>query len=150
MESCLACRHPDLIRVHIPEITKPTEDAAGQKKLVSSGDCPFCNSSNGLSILGAQAASLTSAMIGTLYTTPFNRDKKLLTFSDSVQDAAHRAGFYGARTYRTTLRTAIAHTVYSIKRPSQSWASRTSDCGQGGTKTTCSRSYWDKMRLPCT
>jgi DEAD/DEAH box helicase domain-containing protein len=50
-------------------------------------------------------------MIGVLYTTPFNQDKKLLTFSDSVQDAAHRAGFYGARTYRTTLRTAIAHTI---------------------------------------
>jgi DEAD/DEAH box helicase domain-containing protein len=78
VEGCLACGHPDPIRVHIPEITKSIEDAPGQKKLVSSGDCPFCNSSNGLSILGAQAASLTSAMIGTLYTTPFNRDKKLL------------------------------------------------------------------------
>jgi DEAD/DEAH box helicase domain-containing protein len=111
VESCISCGHGDLIRVHIPEITKSAEDPDGQKKLVSSGDCPFCSSSNGLSILGAQAASLTSAMIGTLYTTPFNRDKKLLTFSDSVQDAAHRAGFYGARTYRTTLRTAIAHTI---------------------------------------
>ncbi|MBI4783026.1 MAG: DEAD/DEAH box helicase [Oscillatoriophycideae cyanobacterium NC_groundwater_1537_Pr4_S-0.65um_50_18] len=111
VEGCIACGHTDLIRVHIPEITKSAEDSDGQKKLVSSGDCPFCGSSNGLSILGAQAASLTSAMIGTLYTTPFNHDKKLLTFSDSVQDAAHRAGFYGARTYRTTLRTAIAHTI---------------------------------------
>lgn len=110
-EQCIACGHPDLIRVHVPEITKPAKDSDDQKKLVSSGDCPYCHSTNGLSILGAQAASLTSAMIGTLYTTPFNRDKKLLTFSDSVQDAAHRAGFYGARTYRTTLRTAIAHTV---------------------------------------
>lgn len=110
IESCLSCGHPNLIRVHLPEILHE-ENHNGQKKLVSSGDCPFCGSSNGLSILGAQAASLTSAMIATLYTTPFNRDKKLLTFSDSVQDAAHRAGFYGARTYRTTLRTAIAHTV---------------------------------------
>ena len=110
VEGCLSCGHRDLIRVHIPEILHE-ENHNGQRKLVSSGDCPFCGSSNGLSILGAQAASLTSAMIATLYTTPFNRDKKLLTFSDSVQDAAHRAGFYGARTYRTTLRTAIAHTV---------------------------------------
>ncbi|MBW4523225.1 MAG: DEAD/DEAH box helicase [Scytolyngbya sp. HA4215-MV1] len=110
VEQCLSCGNADLIRVHIPDILHE-ENHNGQKKTVSSGDCPFCGSSNGLSILGAQAASLTSAMIGTLYTTPFNRDKKLLTFSDSVQDAAHRAGFYGARTYRTTLRTAIAHTV---------------------------------------
>jgi len=116
VESCLSCAHSDLIRVHIPEIVHE-ESHNGQKKLVSSGDCPFCSSSNGLSILGAQAASLTSAMIGTLYTTPFNRDKKLLTFSDSVQDAAHRAGFYGARTYRTTLRTAIAHTITANDSP---------------------------------
>ena len=78
VEGCLACGHPGLIRVHIPEITKSIEDAPGQKKLVSSGDCPFCNSSNGLSILGAQAASLTSAMIGTLYTTPSNSKFKTL------------------------------------------------------------------------
>ncbi|MFZ4441580.1 MAG: helicase-related protein, partial [Syntrophales bacterium] len=37
----------------------------------------------------------------------FNQDKKLLTFSDSVQDAAHRAGFFAARTYRFNLRGAI-------------------------------------------
>lgn len=87
------------------------ETRDGQKHLVVTHDCPYCNSSSGLTILGAQASSLTSAMIGVLYTTPYNADKKLLAFSDSVQDAAHRAGFYGARTYRTTLRTAIARMV---------------------------------------
>jgi len=110
VEQCLSCGNSDLIRVHVPEIVYEA-NRNEQKTLTSSGDCPFCGSTNGLSILGAQAASLTSAMIGVLFTTPFNRDKKLLTFSDSVQDAAHRAGFYGARTYRTTLRTAIAHTI---------------------------------------
>lgn len=112
VKTCQSCGHLELIHVHVPSFTR-TETHEGQKSTVSHNDCPFCGSSNGLSILGAQAASLTSAMIGVLYTTPFNRDKKLLTFSDSVQDAAHRAGFFGARTYRTTLRTAIAHTVRS-------------------------------------
>ncbi|AFY92884.1 helicase family protein with metal-binding cysteine cluster [Chamaesiphon minutus PCC 6605] len=107
---CLSCNSEGLIAVEIPDNTK-NDTHQGQKQLVSTNDCPYCQSSSGLSILGAQAASLTSAMIGVLYTTPFNHDKKLLTFSDSVQDAAHRAGFYGARTYRTTLRTAIAHTI---------------------------------------
>ena len=97
----------------IPDSNKD-ESHQGQKHTISHNDCPFCHSSSGLSILGAQAASLTSAMIGVLYTTPFNTDKKLLTFSDSVQDASHRAGFYAARTYRTTLRTAIAHTVRNL------------------------------------
>ena len=107
---CRSCGHQDLLRVHIPNILRE-ESYQGKKRSVSSHDCPYCNSSSGLSIIGAQAASLTSAMIGVLYATPFNQDKKLLTFSDSVQDAAHRAGFYGARTYRTTLRTAIAQTI---------------------------------------
>ena len=109
-KSCRSCGHAHLLRVQIPDILKE-ESYQGKKRSVASHDCPYCNSSSGLSIIGAQAASLTSAMIGVLYATPFNQDKKLLAFSDSVQDAAHRAGFYGARTYRTTLRTAIAQTV---------------------------------------
>ncbi|MEB3309527.1 MAG: DEAD/DEAH box helicase [Snowella sp.] len=109
-ESCASCGHQNLIRVQVPDIsTQETEN--GQKYTVSSSDCPFCKNPNGLSILGAQSASLTSAMIGVLFTSPFNSDKKLLTFSDSVQDAAHRAGFYNARTYNTTLRTAIAKSL---------------------------------------
>lgn len=108
--SCKSCGHRELIRVQVPDISD-TEIENGQKYTVSKSDCPFCKSSNGLSILGAQSASLTSAMIGVLFTSPFNTDKKLLTFSDSVQDAAHRAGFYTARTYNTTLRTAIAKTL---------------------------------------
>lgn len=107
---CRSCGNEHLIRVHVPDNTHQ-ETRDGQKQLVITHDCPYCNSSSGLTILGAQASSLTSAMIGVLYTTPYNADKKLLAFSDSVQDAAHRAGFYGARTYRTTLRTAIARMV---------------------------------------
>lgn len=107
---CRSCGNEHLIRVHVPD-NSHQETRDGQKHLVVTHDCPYCNSSSGLTILGAQASSLTSAMIGVLYTTPYNADKKLLAFSDSVQDAAHRAGFYGARTYRTTLRTAIARMV---------------------------------------
>ncbi|OUC15160.1 MAG: RNA helicase [Alkalinema sp. CACIAM 70d] len=109
-DRCQACNHDLLIPVTIPDQTRETTHQ-GQKRIVSHTDCPVCNSKNGLSILGAQAASITSAMIGVMFTTPYNSDKKLLTFSDSVQDAAHRAGFYTARTYRTTLRTAIAYSI---------------------------------------
>ncbi|GAB4433310.1 MAG: DEAD/DEAH box helicase [Anaerolineae bacterium] len=68
--------------------------------------CPACGTDNALSIVGAQAASLSSVAISHLFTTPLNTDKKLLAFTDSVQDAAHRAAFFGARTYRFGLRTA--------------------------------------------
>ena len=61
--------------------------------------------------MGSQAASLTSVMLAQLYSSSFNDDKKLLAFSDSVQDAAHRAGFFAARTYRFNLRSAIQQCV---------------------------------------
>jgi len=62
-------------------------------------------------ILGARAASLSSVAIGHLQKSPFNGDQKLIAFSDSVQDAAHRAGFFAARTYRSVIRQALAATV---------------------------------------
>ncbi len=69
--------------------------------------CPVCHADNALSIVGSAAASLASVMLSHLFTSPLNQDKKLLAFTDSVQDAAHRAAFFGARTYRFNLRTAI-------------------------------------------
>ena len=50
-------------------------------------------------------------MIGQLMASRYNSDPKYITFSDNVQDAAHRAGFFGARTYRFTFRTALQHYV---------------------------------------
>jgi len=75
--------------------------------------CPQCDSHDSLSLLGFQAATLTSAFINHLYASRFNDDKKLLTFSDSVQDASHRAGFFGARTWRFNLRIAIQQVLRS-------------------------------------
>jgi DEAD/DEAH box helicase domain-containing protein len=72
--------------------------------------CPACGH-DGLRMLAARSTTLSSVAVGHLFTTPLNTDRKLLTFSDSVQDAAHRAGFYGARTYRFALRSAILAAV---------------------------------------
>jgi DEAD/DEAH box helicase domain-containing protein len=73
----------------------------------SHSNCPFCNAKNSLTILGARAASLTSALIGQNFSSYYNDDKKLIAFSDSVQDAAQRAGFFGARSYQFTIRSAM-------------------------------------------
>lgn len=70
-------------------------------------ECPFCHSHKGLSLMGLRSTTATSAEISQIYTSKFNDDKKLLAFSDSVQDAAHRAGFFNARTWRNALRSAI-------------------------------------------
>jgi DEAD/DEAH box helicase domain-containing protein len=73
--------------------------------------CPECGGDGALSMMGSRAASLLSVAISHLFQTEFNNDKKLLAFTDSVQDASHRAGFFGARTYRFNLRTAMQSAI---------------------------------------
>lgn len=105
---CSRCRSEELISVVEPkDIIRTVNTKKGNPRRVSNHDCPFCGSKNGLAILGSRAASLASAAIGTLFASSYNDDRKLITFSDSVQDAAHRAGFFETRTFRTTLRTAL-------------------------------------------
>lgn len=69
--------------------------------------CPFCGSIHGLSLIGVRSATAISAEVSQLYSSKFNDDKKLLAFSDNVQDAAHRAGFFNSRTWKFGLRGAI-------------------------------------------
>lgn len=76
-------------------------------------DCPYCEGDRTLTIVGSQAASLASVTVGQLFGTRFNGDKKLIAFSDSVQDAAHRAGFFEARNWRLNLRPAIAQVIHA-------------------------------------
>ena len=104
---CTACGHDEIIAVTEPNLIKERKTRQGNVIREARHDCPFCGAANGLSILGSRAASLSSVVIGTLFGSAYNQDRKLITFSDSVQDAAHRAGFFGARTFRTTLRTAL-------------------------------------------
>ncbi|WP_421794112.1 DEAD/DEAH box helicase [Hydrocarboniphaga effusa] len=77
----------------------------------STNDCPFCEGERTLTIVGSQAASLASVAVGQLFGSRYNADKKLIAFSDSVQDAAHRAGFFEARTWRFNLRPAMAQVI---------------------------------------
>jgi len=108
---CPSCGAEGLISVFVPSTEQEITLGNGARKVLSSNDCPFCGARNGLSILGARSATLSSVMISQVMASPVNDDKKMLVFSDSVQDAAHHAGFYGARTYRFTLRTAMARFI---------------------------------------
>ncbi len=105
-ERCPACDGGELVRVFVSN-----QRTQRGERHIARHDCPYCDAENGLTIMGSQAASLTSVMLAQLYSSSFNDDKKLLTFSDSVQDAAHRAGFFAARTYRFNLRSAIQQCV---------------------------------------
>jgi DEAD/DEAH box helicase domain-containing protein len=92
------------IRVWVPETNKKEGE---NKRLVGKHDCEACGGVESLTILGSRAASLTSVLIAQLFGSSFNRDKRMLAFSDNVQDASHRAGFFGARTYTFNLRGAL-------------------------------------------
>ncbi|MEV6769686.1 DEAD/DEAH box helicase [Nocardia sp. NPDC051030] len=71
--------------------------------------CPACNMDEGIRFLGAGLASLASVAITQLFAggqlEPAQR--KTLLFNDSVQDAAHRAGFVANRSYAFSLRRLI-------------------------------------------
>ncbi len=108
-ESPCACHenNPPRIPIHLAAAVSDEKSKRFLKK------CPSCGNEDVLGILGSRAASLLSVAISHLFSSPFNTDKKLLAFTDSVQDASHRAGFFGARTYRFNLRTAIQSVLES-------------------------------------
>ena len=101
---CDACRSTSLLRV---DLRKAPD---GPRK------CPFCEAEE-LAVVGARAASLTSVAISRAFASDYNDDKKLLAFSDSVQDASHRAGFFEGRAYRFNLRAAIQQCVEALEKP---------------------------------
>ena len=90
------------IRVIVPNPIR-TSGSKNHKQYV----CPCCGSRRGLSLMGVRSATEISASISQMFASKFNDDKKTLAFSDNVQDAAHRAGFFNARTWRFGLRTAM-------------------------------------------
>jgi DEAD/DEAH box helicase domain-containing protein len=93
------------VKVMISEAETTTEE-----EVDTAHRCPYCKERSVL-FIGAQGATLASVAIDEMFGTPLNNDAKLLAFTDSVQDASHRAGFFTARTYNFTLRTALCAAV---------------------------------------
>ncbi len=93
-------------RVKINDRTRTSGSAT-----VGDQGCPHCGEREGIFFIGARGAVLSSVAIDELYGSPLNADPKLLAFTDSVQDASHRAGFFSSRTYQFTLRTALQHVI---------------------------------------
>ncbi|WP_437737336.1 DEAD/DEAH box helicase [Sorangium sp. So ce1335] len=93
------------IAVYVQQDARAGSSGRGRQR------CPACGADDAMRFLASRNASLTSVAVGHLFTTPLNTDRKLLAFSDSVQDASHRAGFFGGRTYRFALRSAMLAVV---------------------------------------
>lgn len=100
-DTCPSCGE-DMVNVQIPAPVR-TSGSKNHKQYI----CPFCGSRRGLSLMGLRSATEISASISQMFASKFNDDKKTLAFSDNVQDAAHRAGFFNSRTWRFGIRMAM-------------------------------------------
>lgn len=84
---------------------------AGQDADTLSADdrCPSCLQDDGIRFLGSAIATLLSVSLSTLFGAEGldRAEKKALVFTDSVQDAAHRAGFVASRSHTLALRAVL-------------------------------------------
>ncbi|MGW7477073.1 DEAD/DEAH box helicase [Nonomuraea muscovyensis] len=94
----------------LPVLTTVGRDA---DEAARNDTCPSCGQEDGIRFLGSAIATLLSVSLSTLFGSPQleAKEKKALVFTDSVQDAAHRAGFVQARSHTLTLRAALREAV---------------------------------------
>ena len=92
----------------LPVLTQAGPDAEDDAR---EDTCPCCQQKDGIRFLGSAIATLLSVTLSTLFGAEDldAREKKALVFTDSVQDAAHRAGFVESRSHALTLRSVLRH-----------------------------------------
>jgi ATP-dependent helicase YprA (DUF1998 family) len=90
----------------IPVLMLTGQDADDQSKR---DVCPSCLAKEGIAFMGSAIATMLSVSISNLFGAEGldEGEKKALVFTDSVQDAAHRAGYVQSRSHTMTLRTAL-------------------------------------------
>lgn len=88
----------------VPVHVTPGEDEARRQT------CPACGEANAVLFIGLAVASLASVSITTMFGSDnvSPDERKLLAFTDSVQDASHRASFFAGRTHRFNARSLMA------------------------------------------
>ena len=114
-ERCPNCGNAEeggapLVEVHQPVVTGKR---SGHSHVYH--NCPVCQGHDSLLLVGSRSTSLLAVALAQLHASPYSSDKKALAFSDSVQDAAHHAGFFGARTYSFNLRMALGQFFESAR-----------------------------------
>lgn len=82
--------------------------------------CPECNSDS-ICQIGGRTSTLSSVAISQVLSSDFDRadekERKILMFNNSVQDAAHQAGFYEARTFRFLFRQSMQQYINTLEEP---------------------------------
>ena len=108
--TCTGCGSQRVVRVVRPDSVE-SRGRGDSRSMRLSRNCPYCGAREALIIVGARAAGLLSVSLGQAQGSRYNDDRKVIAFSDNVQDAAHRAGFFAARTAGVGVRAAIAQVV---------------------------------------
>ncbi len=123
--------HYDLVKAYVDNKSldfkekgnSNTTDITAFRKLNNQGFndhvCPECNARNTVSIIGTRIATLSSIAVSQTLSTDLDEQKeqqrKVLAFTNGVQDAAHQAGFIEARNYRFTFRSSLQKVINNIK-----------------------------------
>jgi DEAD/DEAH box helicase domain-containing protein len=83
--------------------------------------CPECNTENAMGIIGTRVATLSSITVSQVLASDLDpraeKFRKILAFTNSVQDAAHQAGFVEARNYRFTFRASLQKIINQNQAP---------------------------------
>ena len=101
-------------RVHVVAYRK-VKDKKGQHV------CPECNTQNSMSIIGTRVSTLNSITTSQILSSDLDereeKYRKVLAFTNGVQDAAHQSGFIEARNYRFTFRTSLQKVINQQSGP---------------------------------
>ena len=91
----------------VPVHVTPDDDHARDSR------CPTCDERRSIRFLGLQVASLASVSLNTMFSSNnvADNERKIIAFTDSVQDASHRASFFAGRTYRINLRSLMSRVL---------------------------------------
>ncbi|WP_446664145.1 DEAD/DEAH box helicase [Flexivirga sp. B27] len=100
---------PDLLEGRVLPVVMLDGETEDVEKQSRSDRCPSCGKDDQIRFLGSAIATLLSVTLSTLFGDPDldSREKRALIFTDSVQDAAHRAGFVDTRSHTLSLRSAL-------------------------------------------
>lgn len=104
----------DVIRLRV--CSKTGTNKNGNQKF--SRTCPECNGIDTICEIGGRISTLSSVAISQVLSSDFDHadasDRKILIFTNSVQDAAHQAGFYEARTFRFLFRQSMQQFINTL------------------------------------
>jgi len=97
---------------------KTTSTRGGNQRFATY--CPECNSDS-ICQIGGRTSTLSSVAISQVLSSDFDhadeKERKILVFNNSVQDAAHQAGFYEARTFRFLFRQSMQQYINTLDQP---------------------------------